>query len=109
MGKMLRLDDLEAMIQKGKELQDLLRQSPEIVAFVEGIQQAKEPVLLLENDRLVRAGEAASILGVNKTSIGEFVKQGLLTPYFTPGSSSRKFLLSELWKIPQKGEIANVV
>lgn len=109
MAQTLRLDDLEAMVQKGRELQNLLRQSPEIVAFVEGLQQAKEPVLLLEQDRLVGAGEAATILGVNRNSIGGYVKQGLLTPYYTPGSSSRKFRLSEVWQIPQKGEVENVV
>jgi excisionase family DNA binding protein len=90
------------MIEKGKELQRLLQSSPEIVAFAKTLQQAKEPVLLLENDRLVQAGEAANILGVNKSYIGQLVKQGLLTPYYTPGSSYRKFRLSEVWSIPKK-------
>lgn len=106
MGQTLKLDDLNAMIEKGRELQMLLRQSPEIVAFAEGLQQAKEPVLLLEQDRLVLAGEAASILGTSKSTIGQFVKQGLLTPYYTPGSSFRKFRLSEIWAIPKR-EVCN--
>ena len=102
MGQTIKLDDLEMMIEKGKELQRLLQQSPEIIAFAGAVQQAKEPVLLLEHDRLVLAGEAATILGTSKSHIGQLVKQGLLTPYYTPGSSYRKFRLSEVWAIPQR-------
>lgn len=98
----IRLEDLEKLIEAGEKLQKLLQQSPEIAAFAGAVQQAKEPVLLLEQDRLVMAGEAATILGTSKSHIGQLVKQGLLTPYYTPGSSYRKFRLSEVWAIPQR-------
>ena len=41
MGQMIKLDDLDKMIEKGKELQRLLQQSPEIIAFSGAVQQAK--------------------------------------------------------------------
>jgi excisionase family DNA binding protein len=98
----IKIDDLDALITKGRELKQLLQSSPEIAAFADGLRQSREPVLLMEHDRLVRAGEAASILGVNKSTIGKYVNDGLLTAYFTPGSTSRKFRISELWKIPKE-------
>lgn len=100
----IKLDDLNALVEKGRELQQLLQASPEIAAFAEHLQQSREPVLLLEHDRLVRAGEAAAILGVNRSTIGKFVSDGLLTAYFTPGSTSRKFRISELWAIPKEAD-----
>lgn len=104
MAAMISVDVLDALVERGRELQQLLHQSPELMAFAEGLRQAKEPVLLLEHDRLVGGNEAAKILRVNPSRICEYVREGRLHPYFTPGSRNRKFLLSEVWKIPQREE-----
>lgn len=63
MAAMISVDVLDALVERGRELQQLLHQSPELMAFAEGLRQAKEP-----------------------------------------GSRNRKFLLSEVWKIPQREE-----
>lgn len=52
-------------------------------------------------DRLVRAGEAAKILGVNKSTIGALCRAGLLTPLYVD-SEQKRFWLSEVKAIPQK-------
>ena len=98
----IRVSDLNALLEAGRQLNDLLKESPAITAFADALQQAKEPVLVVEQDRLVLAGEAARILGTNKVQISEYVKQGLLTPLYIAGSRCRRFRLSEIWKIPKR-------
>lgn len=102
MAAQIRVSDLNALLEAGKQLNDLLKESPAITAFAEALQQSKEPILVVEQDRLVLAGEAAKILGTNKSQIGQYVKQGLLTPYYIAGSRLRRFQLSEIWKIPKR-------
>lgn len=101
MAQTIRVDDLNALLEAGRALDRLLKESPEIAAFADAVQQAKEPVLVVEHDRLVRAGEASKILCVNRNQIGKWVSEGLLTAFYTPGSNSAKFKLSDLWKIPE--------
>lgn len=55
----------------------------------------------LPTDRLIRTGEAAQILGVSKSAIGAFVKQGLLTPLYV-NSDQKKFWLSQVKALPKK-------
>lgn len=101
MAAQIRVDDLNALLEAGKALDKLLKESPQIAAFADAIQQSKEPVLVVEHDRLVRAGEASKILCVNRNQISKWVHEGVLKAFYTPGSSSAKFKVSDLWKIPE--------
>lgn len=93
----ISVDDLDKLIEKGKELKALLEKSPEITAFAKAVADNAKPVLVVDNDRLILAGEAASILGVNKSTIGRYIDEGLLNVYYVPHSSRRRFKLSEVW------------
>lgn len=57
--------------------------------------------MFIPDDRLIRTNEAAQILGVSKSTIGEFVKAGLLTPLYV-NSDQRKFWLSQVKALPRK-------
>ena len=96
------MGDIDQLLEKARNLEALLKGSPEILAFATCLAEAREPVVVLEKDRLVRAGEAASILGVNENTIGSYVKQGVLKAYQVPGCSHRKFKLSEIWALPKR-------
>lgn len=86
------LNELAAFITQAQKLQDILH---DIVPYIEVIKQQ------VPNDRLVRAGEAARILGVSKSKIGHYVKAGLLKPYYTD-SEFQKFWLSEVKALPKE-------
>ena len=87
----INLDDLANFITQAQKLQDVLH---DIVPYIEVIKQG------MPNDRLIRAGEAARILGVSKSKIGHYVKAGLLKPYYTD-SEFQKFWLSEVKALPK--------
>ena len=87
----INLDDLANFITQARKLQDILH---DVVPYIEVIKQG------MPNDRLVRSGEAARILGVSKSKIGQYVKAGLLKPYYTD-SEFQKFWLSEVKALPK--------
>ena len=101
MAKEIRLEDLDALLAKGQELKALLESSPEIAAFAEILRENSKPVFVIPGERLVRAGEAARILGGNENTIAQYVRDGRLKAYYTPGSCHRKFMLSAVWSIPE--------
>jgi len=86
------LNELANFITQAQKLQDILH---DVVPYIEVIKQQ------VPNDRLIRAGEAARILGVSKSKIGHYVKAGLLTPYYTD-SEFQKFWLSEVKALPKE-------
>lgn len=86
------LNELATFITQAQKLQDILH---DVVPYIEVIKQQ------VPNDRLIRAGEAARILGVSKSKIGHYVKAGLLTPYYTD-SEFQKFWLSEVKALPKE-------
>lgn len=94
--------DIDQMLEKARSLEALLKGSPELLAFATRLAEARDPVIILENDRLIRAGEAASILGVNENTIGRYVRDGILRAYSVPGCSHRKFRLSEVRQLPKR-------
>lgn len=98
----MKISDLDAMLEKGQKLKALLEESSAVAVFAEALRDARDPVLVLEQDRLVRAGEAAKILGINQSTINSYVREGKLTPWYTPGSHQRKFKLSDIWAIPSQ-------
>ena len=50
-----------------------------------------------DGDRLIMAGEATSILGVNKSTINRYIDEGLLNVYYLPNRKRRRFKLSEVY------------
>ena len=88
----INLDDLANFITQAQKLQDILH---DVVPYIEVIKQG------MPNDRLVRSGEAARVLGVSKSKIGQYVKAGLLKPYYTD-SEFQKFWLSEVKALPKE-------
>lgn len=96
MSKLVDINDIQQLLTAAKKLKKLLQESPEIAAFAEAVKDSRDPVLILENDRLIRAGEAA------KNKIGTYCRDGLLQAYYTPGSTKRKFRLSEVWSLAKR-------
>ena len=97
--KTLDLDALRDFTEQAQKLQAI---AADIMPLIEALRELGDKAILpLPADRLIRASEAAQILGVGKATIGEFVKAGLLTPYFV-NSEQRRFWLSEVKTLPQK-------
>lgn len=87
-----------------QELREISRTvTPELIRFLELSQNADTSIMPIKGDVLVRQGEAARVLNVNRDAITQFVKAGLLTPYYTPNSRQRKFWLSEVKALATKG------
>ena len=87
---------------------------PELVAINQKVSQLAADISRIKessgagydpHDRLVRVSEAAKILGVNKSAISRYVRDGMLTPYYVPHSSSRRFRISDVWEIARRGSI----
>ncbi|MBR2214391.1 MAG: hypothetical protein IJ849_01375 [Selenomonadaceae bacterium] len=98
----MKLAELDALLEKGEKLKRLLEGNPEIAAFASALRECRDPVLVIEQDRLVRAGEAAKILGCNQNTVNGYVCMGKLTAWYTPGSTQRKYKLSEVWALARK-------
>jgi hypothetical protein len=94
--------DIQQLLIAAKTLKKLLQESPEVMAFAEAVKDSRDPVLVLENDRLIRAGAAAEILCCSKNKIGTYCRDGLLAAYYTPDSSQRKYRLSEVWSLAKR-------
>ena len=104
----INMEDLDAMVEKGRELKKLLSETPEILRFAECAKDCREaPILVAQSDVLIRAQAAAEILCVSKSTIYSFVQQGLLDAYVTPGSFHKKFWLSQVKAIAKKEENQN--
>lgn len=89
----LDLDTLMKFTEQAKELQAI---AVELKPFLEMIRElGGRTILPAPADRLIRAGEAAQLLGVSQTTIGHFVRDGLLKPYYV-NSEQRRFKLSEV-------------
>ncbi len=89
----LDLDTLAKFTEKARELQAI---AAELKPFLEMIRElGGRTILPAPADRLIRAGEAAQLLGVSQTTIGHFVRDGLLKPYYV-NSEQRRFKLSEV-------------
>lgn len=99
----ISLDGLNTLIAKAKELKKLLQENPEVLEYMRLAEKFSDAAILpLPTDRLIRAGEAAKILGVNPAKISEFVDKGILKKFFVDGSSHSKFWLSEVKAVAKK-------
>ena len=93
----LDLDALDKLTRKAQKLQALvadLQPSLELVRALDG-----KEIVTVPTDRLIRVHEAAKILDVGQVTIGQFVKESLLTPLYV-NSDQRRFWLSEVMKLP---------
>ena len=89
----LDLDTLTKFTEQARELQAI---AADLKPFLEMIRELDgRTILPAPADRLIRAGEAAQLLGVSQTTIGHFVRDGLLKPYYV-NSEQRRFKLSEV-------------
>lgn len=93
----LDLETLTKFTEQAYKLQSVTR---ELQPFFEMIKEL-DGKAIVPTDRLIRAGEAAEILGVNKSTISAFCKAGLLTPLYV-NSDQKKFWLSEVKALPRK-------
>lgn len=87
-----------------ESLQKVINEAPEVIECLKLMQGCKSETVLIpvRADKLIGQKEASKILGVSANRIGEYVKDGLLTAYYTPPASSRKFWLSEVMNLPQR-------
>ena len=89
----LDLDELTKITEQLLKLQAAAR---EVMPLIEAIRELDGRVILpMPADRLIRVSEAAQVLGVSHTTIGHFVRDGLLKPYYV-NSEQRRFKLSEV-------------
>ena len=93
----LDLDTLQRFTAQARELQAIVA---DLQPFLDTLKEL-DGKTFIPADRLIRANEAAQILGVSKATIGEFVKAGLLTPLYV-NSDQRKFWLSQVKALPRK-------
>lgn len=101
----LNLENLDTLISKAKELQHLLEESPEILAYLRLINETDARKLFPPkyDDVLLRVGDAAKILGVNSSTIHKYVKSGKLNRYYVEGSSHSRFWRSEVKALAKRG------
>lgn len=98
----LNINSLDMFLERMVKLKELLT-APEIANFLKLLAENKnELVIPIKQDKLIGTSQAAEVLGVAENSIGEYVKNGLLTPLYTPPASHRKFWLSDVMAIPRK-------
>ena len=92
----LDFDALQRFTKQARELQAIVA---DIQPFLDTLKEL-DGKTFIPTDRLIRASEAAQILGVSKATIGDFVKAGLLTPFYV-NSDQRKFWLSQVKSLPR--------
>lgn len=102
----INLKNLDALISKAQELKKLLKETPEILSYLQLLKELDAEKLSLPkvDDVLLKSSEAAEILGVNKSSISQFVKTGQLRGYIVAGSSWLRFWRSEVKALAKPAE-----
>lgn len=100
----INLETLDTLLDKGEQLKNLLTEEPNLLRFLEllkdtDVNQIVRPV---EADRLIGPKQVISILKISSARLEEYVKRGMLTAYYTPPASGRKFWLSEVLALPCK-------
>ena len=101
----ITLESLNAFISAGEKLKKLLTETPEIIEYLRLVTDGDKNILPIKSDVLVRVGEAAKILGVNKETIYRYATEKILTPLYTPYSGQMKFWLSEVKAVVKKGGV----
>ena len=94
--------NLEELREAAEYAERIQAAAKDILPLIEALKKIEGKLIVpAPADRLIKAGEAAKILGVSKTSIGNFVKAGLLAPVYVD-SERRKFWLSDVMALPKK-------
>lgn len=100
------LRELCTIADKVQALRTALDEKPEMLTFLKLLREQDcagvvQPVML---DPLVTVSVAAKTLCVDRGTIYQYVKEGLLHPWKTPHSNRMKFRVSEINAIPKRGE-----
>lgn len=97
-------EKLDALIKKAQELERLLKESPEIIAYLRLMKEIDAEKLNPPkiDDVLLRRGEAAKILGVSQGAISRYAKEGKLKRYLVAGSSHWRYWRSEVKALAQE-------
>lgn len=102
------LSTLRAIAETAEKLQRIFRETPEIAECLKlaGAHAADGGIVvqMRSDDRLVSVGEAARTLGVGKSEIYRYTREGILAAYYTPGSSRQKFWMSHLRALATRSE-----
>lgn len=102
----IKLNDLNVILEAARQLDSLLKESPEIAAFAAAVKESREPVLVMPQDRLILAHEAAKILSVNQSMISRYVREGRLVPGMSPAVQSEGLSWRMCGRFPLKVSIA---
>lgn len=96
--------ELTGMIEQMERIQQILKESPEVLTFLNLIKETGVPAVVspIKSDVLIEAGEAAKVLKVSAVKIGKYHEQGLLPAYFVPDSNHRKFWLSDVMGLAKR-------
>ena len=94
----INLENLNALVEKAVELKQVLSESPEILQYLRLIKEigAEKVEVPRVDDVLLRAGDAAKILGVGQSRINAYVREGKLSRYYVEGSSHSRFWRSQV-------------
>lgn len=100
----INTEQLDLMIEKASALQKILEGNPSITEYLRTVKELgeKAPAVFPVSDRLVTASSAAKVLCTSVNSIYRYVAEKRLYAYYTPGSSTKKFRLSDLWKLAER-------
>lgn len=94
----INLDDLEKfakLLHETEPLVDKLLAAAAVLPQVLAAADKSVAVLPIE-ERYIRSGDVAKFLCISQADITKLVNAKLLTPYYTPNSSHRKFSLNEV-------------
>ncbi len=107
--QLIDLRSIDQILNKAKQLQAFIDDNPDTLQFLRLLKDTKvEQITLSEKvDKLITLKEAAEVLAVSPNRICEYVREGILEAYFTPPVSKRKFWLSAVKSIAQKGDFKN--
>lgn len=102
----MELKELDSLLQKAQAVKKLLDEKPEVLTFLQLLKDTDSNGLVepMRLDPVVPAGVAAKALGVSRKTLYQYVKQGILKPYWTLGSNRMKFKVSDINALPQRGE-----
>ena len=99
----INLENLNVLVEKAVELKQVLSESPEILQYLRLIKEigAEKVEVPRVDDVLLRAGDAAKILGVglHKCGVQRLMKMNL---YVWRATSKRKCMKSSLKKLMKK-------
>lgn len=90
--------NLSGVIEQLEKIQTILKESPEVLTFLNLVKETKVPALVtpVKSDVLLEAGDVAKVLKVSTAKISQYVKEGVLPAYYVPDSNHRKFWLSDV-------------